>query len=508
MYAKLYSGGILGIEGYRISIEVNVSGGMPRFEVVGLPDQAVNEARERVVAAVTNTGGSFPARRVIINLAPASMRKTGSFYDAAFALGVMIATNQTDPRIDLSHTAIFGELALNGNLRPVRGLFPMLLTLHEQGITSAIVPVDNAKEAEIVEGLTVYPVKNLAEAIDVAEGRVAGSTASGGTFHAATPNYPFDFHDVRGQESVKRAAKIVAAGGHNFMMIGPPGCGKTLIARRLLTILPNITHKEALEVTKVYSIVGLIPPGKSIIAERPFRSPHHTASYASIAGGGQFPRPGEVTLAHNGILFLDEFGEFDPKVLQTLREPMEERAVSISRASGTLKFPSNFILAAASNPCDCGYLGDTMKACTCTEASIRRYRSRLSGPVMDRIDIIVDVRRVPYDTLKNAADGETSAVIRSAVQEARDIQTARFRGTSVYCNAMMGPREIAAHCKLDTEGETLMRAAVNRIGITARSYDKILRIARTIADCAGAADICAEHISEAIQYRGIDRMMA
>lgn len=505
MYTMLYSGGIIGIEGYRVSIEVNVSPGMPRFEVVGLPDQAVTEARERVVAAVVNTGGYFPAQRVVINLAPASVRKFGSFYDTAFALGLMLATNQTDAVLDLTRTAVFGELALNGDVRPVRGLFPMLLSLAERGFTHAIVPEANMTEAEAVHGLIIFPVRTLADAAAAAGGRMQGVAASGGVVETVRTEYDLDFSDVKGQESVKRAAKIAAAGGHNFMMIGPPGCGKTLIAKRMTTILPPLSLPEALEVTKVYSIAGLLKPGKAIMNERPFRSPHHTASYPSIVGGGQMPRPGEISLAHNGILFLDEFSEFEPSVLQTLREPMEERAVTITRATGSARFPANFILVAASNPCSCGYHGDGMKMCVCSEPSLRRFRSYLAGPVIDRIDIIMEVRRVAYETLSGSVITESSAAIRDAVAKARAQQRERFAECpGVYCNAMMGARQVSDFCVLDTAGRELMRRAVDKLGFTARSHDKILRVARTIADLAGTEGIDASHVSEAIQYRTYD----
>ncbi|MEK6794208.1 MAG: YifB family Mg chelatase-like AAA ATPase [Spirochaetota bacterium] len=505
MYTMLYSGGILGIEGYRVSIEVNVSTGMPRFEVVGLPDQAVTEARERVIAAVVNTGGYFPAQRVVINLAPASVRKFGSFYDTAFALGVMLATNQADVSLDLTKTAVFGELALNGNVRPVRGLFPMLLSLAERGFTHAVVPEANMPEAEAVRGLTVFPVRTLADAAAAIGGRAPGIVSSGGTLSDVRTDHHIDFSDVKGQESVKRAAKIAAAGGHNFMMIGPPGCGKTLIAKRITTILPALSLPEALEVTKVYSIAGLLKPGKAMMNERPFRAPHHTASYPSIVGGGQMPRPGEISLAHNGVLFLDEFSEFEPSVLQTLREPMEERAVTITRATGSARFPANFILVAASNPCSCGYHGDAMKVCVCSERSRQRFRSYLAGPVIDRIDIIMEVRRVPYETLSSASASETSTSMRDEVERARALQCERFTATrGVYCNAMMGVRQVSEHCALDAAGRELMRRAVDKLGFTARSHDKILRVARTIADLAGAASIDASHVSEAIQYRTYD----
>lgn len=509
MYTKLYSAGLSGIEGFPISIEVSISNGMPKFEVVGLPDQAVTEARERVKAAITNTGAYFPARRLVINLAPANLRKTGSLYDLPFALGILLATEQTRQAEERERSVIFGELALDGSVRRIEGLFPMLLAAKDLGITNAIIPHDNVKEASVVKGISLFPVKTLEEAENAIAGSMSPFACDEEAFNEKTYVNGIDFKEVKGQESVKRAAMVAAAGGHNFMMVGPPGCGKTLIARRMTTILPRLTFDEAIEVTKIYSVMGMLPKENALITERPFRSPHHTASYTSVVGGGKYPRPGEVSLANHGVLFLDEFPEFERNALQALREPLEERHITISRAQATLRFPSNFMLVAAMNPCPCGYYGDTMKACTCSPTARERYYGRVSGPVLDRIDIVTELRRVNYEELAGTKEGMSSEMMRVRVQTARDIQTARFKGEhGIYNNAMMAPRDLDVYCPMDDGARDLLRRAVDKIGVTARSYDKIRKLARTIADLAESEHITTTHVAEAIQYRAFERMVS
>ena len=503
MHTKIYSEALYGIEGIPITIEVNISEGLPKFDVVGLPDQAVNEAKERVIAAINNSDRFFPPKRITINLAPADIKKTGSMYDLAFALGILSSSAQLFFSDFMDNTIILGELALDGSVREVKGIFSMLLNAKELGIKNAIIPFNNIEEANIIEGLNLYPVKTLKEAMDVSEGKIEAIISKGNFNFASDNNETVDFSEVKGQEYAKRAAMIAAAGGHNFIMIGSPGCGKTLIAKRIPTILPPLTFEEAIEVTKIYSSYGLLSKNIPIVKKRPFRIPHHTSSYVSLVGGGRNIKAGEITLAHNGVLFLDEFVEFQSSALQTLREPMEEKSITISRANGSISFPANFTLIAAMNPCPCGYYGDEKHICRCSENARKKYIAKLSGPILDRIDISIEVRGVDYDKMISKADGESSSSMRKIVTDARKIQEKRFRenGVKIFSNSSMGIRDIEKFCILDSKAKNMLNMAMQKFSMSARSYNKILKVARTIADIENKEVIEISHITEALQYR-------
>lgn len=503
MHTKIYSEALYGIEGIPITIEVNISEGLPKFDVVGLPDQAVNEAKERVIAAINNSDRFFPPKRITINLAPADIKKTGSMYDLPFALGILSSSAQLFFSDFMNNTIILGELALDGSVREVKGIFSMLLNAKELGIKNAIIPFNNMEEANIIEGLNLYPVKTLKEAMDVSEGKKEAIISKGNFNFTADNNETVDFSEVKGQEYAKRAAMIAAAGGHNFIMIGSPGCGKTLIAKRIPTILPPLTFEEAIEVTKIYSSYGLLSKNMPIVKKRPFRIPHHTSSYVSLVGGGRNIKAGEITLAHNGVLFLDEFVEFQSSALQTLREPMEEKTITISRANGSISFPANFTLVAAMNPCPCGYYGDEKHICRCSENARKKYIAKLSGPILDRIDISIEVRAVDYDKMISKADGESSSSMRKIVTNARKIQEKRFRenGVKIFSNSSMGIRDIEKFCILDSKAKNMLNMAMQKFSMSARSYNKILKVARTIADIENKEVIEISHITEALQYR-------
>lgn len=503
MHTKIYSEALYGIEGIPITIEVNISEGLPKFDVVGLPDQAVNEAKERVIAAINNSDRFFPPKRITINLAPADIKKTGSMYDLPFALGILSSSAQLFFSDFMNNTIILGELALDGSVREVKGIFSMLLNAKELGIKNAIIPFNNMEEANIIEGLNLYPVKTLKEAMDVSEGKKEAIISKGNFNFTADNNETVDFSEVKGQEYAKRAAMIAAAGGHNFIMIGSPGCGKTLIAKRIPTILPPLTFEEAIEVTKIYSSYGLLSKNMPIVKKRPFRIPHHTSSHVSLVGGGRNIKAGEITLAHNGVLFLDEFVEFQSSALQTLREPMEEKTITISRANGSISFPANFTLVAAMNPCPCGYYGDEKHICRCSENARKKYIAKLSGPILDRIDISIEVRGVDYDKMISKADGESSSSMRKIVTDARKIQEKRFRenGVKIFSNSSMGIRDIEKFCILDSKAKNMLNMAMQKFSMSARSYNKILKVARTIADIENKEVIEISHITEALQYR-------
>ena len=484
-----------------VTVESFVSNGMPGFDVVGLPDAAVKESRERVRAAIKSNGFKFPVSRVTINLAPADTKKVGTVYDLPVLLGILAATKTiTQPSRD---SAFIGELSLNGELRPVPGALPMALAAARAGIRELFVPADNALEASYAEDVRVYPVTNVTELVAHLRGEYEIKPAKAPEIADIAPGYP-DFSDVKGQENVKRAMEIAASGGHNILLVGPPGAGKSMMSKRLPGILPDMTREEMLKSTEIYSVAGLTGRDRPIVSSRPFRAPHHTVSAAAMAGGGTMPRPGEISLAHNGVLFLDEMPEFRKDVLEVLRQPLEDGEVTVSRVAGSVTYPADFMLVCAMNPCKCGWYGHPSGRCRCTANEVRAYHSRISGPLLDRIDIIVEAPALEYDELKDRSPSESTAEIKRRVDAARSIQHERFEGTGIRSNAGMDSRTLGSFCALTPDCEALMHAAFDRMGLTARSYDRILRVARTIADLDGKSDIEAQHIAEAIQYRTYD----
>lgn len=504
MFAKAKSLGIFGMDSFSVVIEADLSNGLPRFDIVGLPDAAVKESKERVRASIKNCRFEYPVSRITVNIAPADVKKEGPIYDLPIAVSILKATGQINGPID--DFAFVGELSLDGEIRGCAGILPMLLKAREEGIGAVFVPYDNAAEASVVSDIDALPVKNLFEVVRHISGeQLIEPCYNPAELQSADDEEMPDFQDVKGQHDAKRALEIAAAGGHNCIMIGPPGTGKSMLAKRLPSILPQMSFEEQLETTKLYSIAGELPKNVRLIVKRPFRSPHHTISAQGLAGGGHGLRPGEISLAHNGVMFMDEFPEFDRRSKESLRQPLEDGKISITRTSGSVSYPSNLMVVAAMNPCPCGYFGHPTRECTCTEAAKKRYRDKVSGPILDRIDLHIEVEPVDYDKLSSKNKEEPSAAIRERVNRARDIQRKRFDGTGITCNAKMTPKMTKEFCALSEAASDLLKQSFERLGLSARAYDKILRISRTIADLEQSETIELAHVAEAIQYRSLDR---
>ncbi len=503
MFAKAESQGLFGLDSFDVVVEADLSSGLPRFDVVGLPDAAVKESRERVRASIKNCGFTFPVSRITVNIAPADIKKEGPVYDLPILIAILKASSQLDA--DISGCRFIGELSLNGELRPATGILPMVIRAKQSGAKSVFIPYDNRIEASVVNEINVYPARNIKEIIAHLSGVLPIESAYREIDETEETAEELDFSDVKGQKEAKRALEIAAAGGHNCLMIGPPGTGKSMLAKRIGSILPEMTFDEKIETTKIYSVAGELPANVRLIAKRPFRSPHHTVSAQGLSGGGTNPKPGEISLAHNGVMFMDEFPEFDRRAKESLRQPLEDGKITITRASGTVTYPSNLMVVAAMNPCPCGYLGHPTKECTCTQAAKKRYQDKVSGPLLDRIDIHIEVQSVDYEQLSGKQPEEPSSEIRKRVNKARSIQRKRFEGTQISCNAKMTPRATREFCVLSEEADELLKNSFDSMGLSARAYDKILRIARTIADLDNSEKIEFSHIAEAIQYRSLDR---
>jgi len=501
MLAKVISCAVVGLEGAIVEVEVDISPGLPSFTIVGLPDTAVQESRERVRAAIRNSGCAFPMKRIVVNLAPADLKKAGPAYDLPIAVGILLSSEQV--YADVSQTILLGELSLDGSLRHTNGILPMVALAHQEGLSTIIVPESDAKEASLIEGTKITPITSLSQLVSYFRGEIPAPEYKPDQVLEYTPPtyWTTDLAYIKGQEHVKRALEVAAAGGHNVIMCGPPGSGKTLLARSLPSILPPMTTEEALEVTKIYSVSGLLPSDTPLIRHRPFRSPHYTISNAGLVGGGHWPKPGEISLSHRGVLFLDELPEFGHAVLEVLRQPLEDKLITISRAQGSVTFPANFMLVGAMNPCPCGYYGDPFRQCTCPPSLVSRYQKRISGPFLDRVDIFVEVPHIDYEKLTDDRLGEQSDKVQTRVKAARSIQRKRSQGTRLSCNAEMTPTEVREFCQVEESAQSLLKAAMKQLYLSARAFHRILKIARTIADLENADIIKAHHLAEAIQYR-------